>query len=157
MSNPERLSAADRKARARLARAEEHTRTPTIDPAVGVNRAKQEAGGNLTPPTDPNNPGATAARNGEQVVGKESPDAALNASNLGAVQTATLPEGLTAQHVAALDAAGIKTLNDTLTLTDAELDAIPNIGAGAITTLRDGARAAGLTWAGMEAQEGQEG
>lgn len=152
--NTERLSAADRKARERLSRMEEFARVPTIDPAVGVNRAKQDQGNNLTAPTDPNNPGATATVNGQKVEGKESPDANTNASGLAAQQTATLPEGLTAQQVASLEAGGVKTVADSLKLTDEQLDAIPGVGDAAIKTLRDAAKAQGLTWAQPEPQEG---
>lgn len=142
-----KLSAAAKKARERLNSMEEMNRAPTIDPAVGVNRAKQEAG-TPTAPTDTQNPGATAQVNGQAKAGQESPDA--GASGLSQTQAATLPADLTAAQVKSLEAGGVKTLTDSLKLTDAQLEAIPGVGEGAITTLRDAAKAQGLTWAQSE-------
>lgn len=141
------LSAADRRAIERMTRREERNRAPTIDPAVGVNRAKQEQG-TLTAPTDVNNPGATATVNGQQVAGQES--AKTVDSGLTAPQAATLPEGLTPQAVKSLETEGIMTLADSLKYTDAQLNNVPGVGDATIKTLRDAATAAGLTWAQPE-------
>lgn len=145
------LSAADRAAMRRMAAREERSRAPVIDQAVGVNRAKQELN-TPTAPTDANNPGATANVNGQQVDGKDS--AKTVDSGLNATQTATLPEGLTAQAVKALETAGVMTLADSLKYTDAQLNDLQGVGDATVKTLRDAATAAGLTWAQPEQAQG---
>ncbi|WP_040379944.1 hypothetical protein [Deinococcus aquatilis] len=114
------MSKASEAARARMIT--DVPRVPTIQPVQAVNRAKQEVGV-PTAPTDPQSPNGVAEVNGQPVAGQDTP-------------SRPLPEGLTPAARAALEGAGLTTLELALAKTDAELDAIPQIGEATITALR---------------------
>lgn len=122
------MSKASEAARARMLT--DVPRVPTIAPVEAVNRAKQDEG-IPTKPTDPLSPNGVAEVNGQAVKGKDTP------SN-------PLPDGLTAKARAALEAAGLTTLELAATKTDDELLALSNFGEAALTIVRDAQKAAGL-------------
>lgn len=117
------MSKASEAARARMVI--DVPRVPTVAPAHAVNRAKQDPAVNLpTAPIDPQSPNGVADVNGQAVTGSDG-------------QSTPLPAGLTPQARAALEGAGLTTLELAAAKTDEELDAIEGIGPAAIRAIRD--------------------
>lgn len=123
------MSKASEVARARMLT--DVPRVPTIQPAHAVNRAKVGEGIS-TAPIDPQSPNGVALVNGQAVQGSDG-------------KTTALPEGLAPNARAALEGAGLTTLELAAAKTDAELDAISGIGDVTIQAIRTAAQAAGLT------------
>lgn len=114
------MSKASERARARMIT--DVQRVPTIQPTHAINRAKQ--GLDIpTAPIDPKSPNGVALVNGKPVTGRDTP-------------ATSLPEGLTATARAALEGAGLTTLELARAKTDDELDAIEGVGPATIAAIR---------------------